>query len=357
MHTDFPLREKLALFWHGHFATGFAKVQDSALMIAQVDGLRDRALGKFHDLLAFATGDPAMIIWLDNNTNRKGHANENYAREIMELFSLGVGNYTEHDIREAGRAFTGWHTDRRKKFAFNASQFDDGPKTVLGVTGPLGGEDIVRVCCEQPACARFIAGKLFRFLVHESPSEPLLAELADGFRKSGLDTAWLVRTLLRSREFFSERAYRGKIRGPVELTVGSARALRARVNAHKLAEAAAEMGQALYDPPTVKGWDGGRLWVNSATVLVRMRFLQALCAGGEKLGEGLPAAVLIARHKLAEAGRAVDWLLDTLLQSDVGPGVRDKLLSYAGGATATVDEGLFRRLAQLVVSLPEYQMA
>jgi hypothetical protein len=355
IHTDRPLIEKMTLFWHGHFATSIAKVGDGRLMQEQIALLRAGGLGRFGPLLEKVTADPAMILWLDNNTNRKGHANENYAREIMELFSLGVGHYTEADIREAGRAFTGWHTDRRR-FTFNRDQFDDGEKTVFGETGRFGGTDVVRLCLRQPACPRFIAGKLFRFFVHENPSPELLAELADGFRRTDLDVAALMRTLLLSEEFHSDRAYRALIKSPVELAVGAIRSLGARVNAGEVAKAAAEAGQSLLEPPTVKGWDGGRAWLNSATVLTRAHLLQGLCQGGGKLGPGVPAGEILASHKLRDAAAATDFLLDVLVQTDVPEGVRGKLLAYAGGAGADIDEAGFRGLAQLVMGLPEYQL-
>lgn len=354
IHGDNPLQEKLTLFWHGHFATSNAKVNDVALMTDQIEILRRGCVGKFRDLLSAMTRDPAMIVWLDNNTNRKGHANENYSREIMELFSLGVGNYTEDDIKEAGRAFTGWHTDRRK-FTYNAELFDDGVKTVFGKTGAFGGQDIVNLCAAQPACAKFIAGKLFRFFVHDKPADDLLAALADEFRRTDLNVGRLMRTILLSREFFSDRAHRVNIKSPVEFVVGAIRSLQARAGAAPAGRLAGEMGQSLLEPPTVKGWDGGRLWLNSATVLVRTHFVQSLCLPG-KLGEGIPAAELIAAHGLTTAGKAVDFLLDVLLQSEVPAGVRDKLISYAGGAEATVDAEKFRLTAQLALSLPEYQL-
>jgi uncharacterized protein (DUF1800 family) len=354
IHADNPLQEKLTLFWHGHFATGNAKVADLGLMTAQIEAFRRGCVGKFRDLLRTATRDPAMIIWLDNNTNRKGRSNENYAREIMELFSLGVGNYTEADIKEAGRAFTGWHTDRRK-FTFNPELFDAGAKTVFGRTGNFGGDDVVDLCAEHPACARFIAGKLFRFFVHDKPDEGLLAALADEFRRTGLDTGRLMRTLLLSRELHSERARRALIKSPVEFVVGSIRSLGARFGATAAARTAAEMGQSLLDPPTVKGWDGGRLWINSATVLVRLHFVQALCLPG-KTGEGVPAAEIIAGRGLKTVDRAADFLLDLLLRGRAPAGVRERLIDHAGGAQAAADPDKFRALAQMVMSLPEYQL-
>src|SRR5438270_6981003 len=188
-----PLREKLTLFWHNHFATSIAKVNRVDLMFRQNRLLRRHALGKFQPLLLDISRDPAMLIWLDSNTNVKGAANENYARELMELFSLGVGHYAESDVREAARAFTGWHTDG-EGFRFDARAHDDGQKTVLGQTGRWDGGDVVRIILGQPAAARFLVRKLYRFLVseHAEPPDALLEPLCTSFRQSDYDTAALL---------------------------------------------------------------------------------------------------------------------------------------------------------------------
>src|SRR5207248_3373592 len=216
-----PLREKMTLFWHNHFATSLAKVQDPTLMFRQNCLLREHALGRFGPFLQAISRDGAMLVWLDSNSNVKGKPNENYAREVMELFSLGVGNYTEKDIREAARAFTGWHTDG-VGFRFNPALHDDGPKTVLGKTGDWDGTDVVRIILEQPACARFLVGKLYAFLVSETaPPAALLEPLCESFRKSDYDVAGLVRTVLASRLFYSEHAFRKRVKGPVEYVLGA----------------------------------------------------------------------------------------------------------------------------------------
>ena len=205
LHGGHPLREKLTLFWHNHFATSLAKVQDPALMFRQNCLLREHALGRFGPLLQAISRDAAMLVWLDSNSNVKGKPNENYARELMELFSLGVGHYTEKDIREAARAFTGWRTDG-EGFAFDARLHDGGPKTVLGQTGAWDGGDVVRIVLEQPAAARFLVRKLYHFFVSEKavPPDALLEPLCESFRKSDYDIAALVRTILASRHFYSD---------------------------------------------------------------------------------------------------------------------------------------------------------
>ena len=212
-----PLREKLALFWHNHFATSLTKVQNSILMFEQNCLLRTHALGRFGPLLQAISRDAAMMVWLDSNSNVKGKPNENYARELMELFSLGVGHYTESDIREAARAFTGWRTDG-EGFAFDARLHDSGLKNILGQTGAWDGGDVVRIVLEQPAAARFLIRKLYYFLVSEKtvPPDSLLEPLCESFRKSDYDIGALVRTILTSRHFYSDHAFRQQVKGPVE---------------------------------------------------------------------------------------------------------------------------------------------
>jgi hypothetical protein len=277
-----PLREKLTLFWHNHFATSYAKVRSTHLMYRQNVTLRAHALGKFPAFLLDMSKDTAMLVWLDSNRNVKGAPNENYAREVMELFSLGVGNYTEKDIQEAARALTGWHHDVEvTKFEFNRALHDDGEKAVFGKTGRWTGEDVVRLCCEQPACARFIAGKLYAFLVSETaPPKELLEPLAEQFRKSGYDIADLVKTMLGSRLFFSEHAYRKRVKWPVEYVLGAISAeVPGRVPLYDVVDPLGKMGQALFAPPNVKGWRTGTDWLNSATLLARNNFAEKVALG------------------------------------------------------------------------------
>jgi hypothetical protein len=286
LESGHPLREKLTLFWHNHFATSYAKVGSSALMFEQNLTLRKHALGKFRPFLLEMSKDPAMLKWLDSNQNVKGAPNENYAREVMELFSLGVGNYTEKDIREAARAFTGWHYDTRpnedvEEFAFKPDEHDDGMKTVFGKTGNWNGDDIVRLCCDQPACAKFLVGKLYSFLVSEAPPpKGLLTPLEERFRKTDYDIADLVRTMLSSRYFFSRHAYHKRVKWPVEYTLEAIHSLTpGQVPLGELIRPLAKMGQVLFSPPNVKGWRTGTDWLNSATLLARNNF-------GEKVAMG-----------------------------------------------------------------------
>ncbi len=285
-----PLREKLTLFWHNHFATSYAKVRSTKLMFEQNATLRKHALGKFPAFLLDISKDTAMLVWLDSNRNVKGAPNENYAREVMELFSLGVGNYTEKDIQEAARALTGWHHDTEvTKFEFNRELHDDGAKTVFGKTGKWTGEDVVRLCCEKDACAKFLVGKLYAFLVSESPPpKGLLTPLEEQFRTSGYDIADVTKTVLGSRLFFSEHAYRKRVKWPVECALGAVNAaVPGRVPLSDVIDPLAKMGQALFSPPNVKGWRTGTDWLNSATLLARNNFAEKVAMG--TWGKGRPA--------------------------------------------------------------------
>jgi uncharacterized protein (DUF1800 family) len=304
LHSMYPLREKLTVFWHNHFATSIAKVNKAPLMLQQNLTLREHALGKFPAFLLAMSKDPAMLLWLDSNNNIKGKPNENYAREVMELFSLGVhSGYTEKDIREAARAFTGWHEDDGK-FDFKPHLHDDGVKNVLKQTGKWDGGDIVRICLEQPACARFLVRKLYRYYVSEAevPPDSFIEPLADSFRKSGYDIQALVRRMLSSRHFFSAHAYRQKIKSPVEFVAGTVWALTDRsVPQAALINRLEAMGQALFAPPNVKGWPGGTSWLNSSTVLARANFAQTLANSGLRGGGNF--RVLSQREQLLQAER------------------------------------------------------
>ncbi len=277
-----PLREKLAMFWHNHFATSYAKVRSTKLMYEQNVTIRKHALGKFRPFLLDMSRDPAMLVWLDSNRNVKGAPNENYAREVMELFSLGVGNYTEKDIQEAARSLTGWHHDAEvKKFEFNRELHDTGEKTIFSKTGKWTGTDVVKLCCDQDACTKFLVSKLYAFLVSETPPpKAVLAPLAEQFRKSDYDIADLAKTMLGSKLFFSEHAYRKRVKWPVECVLGAVRsAVAERVPLNDLIDPLAKMGQSLFSPPNVKGWRTGTDWLNSATLLARNNFAEKVAVG------------------------------------------------------------------------------
>ncbi len=362
-----PLIERLAFFWHDHFATSQEKVANLNLMHRQNELFRRFALGHFWvresgGLLMEVTRDPAMLVWLDSNSNRRAAPNENYAREIMELFALGIGNYSEKDIREAARAFTGWFVTKNE-FRFVASEHDTGEKTVLGRTGNLDGGDVVRIIAEQPAAAEFIVRKIFRYFVNENdPPEPaVLAALAAGFRERDYDMRWLVETTLRSNLFFSLASFRQKITSPLDFTIGTVRRLEgSRVSPVALAEVCSKLGQTLFRPPNVAGWEEGRAWINSTTLLGRSNFAQSIVAsrGGPFAGRIDPAA-LAAKHGRTSDSEITDFFLDLLVDGDVPRETREQLAKslaspISGGGDARGER--VRRLVQLVLSSPEYNL-
>ena len=369
-----PLREKLTLFWHNHFATSIAKVSRAELMFRQNALLREHALGRFGPLLHAVGRDGAMLVWLDSNGNVKGKPNENYAREVMELFSLGVGNYTEKDVREAARAFTGWHTDG-VGFKFNAAAHDAGPKTVFGHTGNWDGTDVVRIILDQPACARFLVGKLYAFLVSETPPpKGLLEPLCESFRKSDYDVAALVRTMLASRLFYSEHAFRRRIKGPVEYALGAALAVYHRyaegdaeyhpLPPQVLAKKATAMGQALFAPPNVKGWPGGRAWLTTATVLERDNFAAAVATGSLWSESPTPPrafdpARLLDEEQAAAAEEVARVLLDLYAPGGVRPEARATLVNFLVDGKPGREELAYRvrEAVHAILTMPEYQLA
>jgi Protein of unknown function (DUF1800) len=319
LQSGHPLREKLTLFWHNHFATSIAKVQDPVLMFQQNCLLRTHALGHFEPFLQAVSKDPAMLVWLDSNSNLKGKPNENYARELMELFSLGVGNYSERDVREAARAFTGWHTDGHD-FKFDPRAHDTGPKTVLHQTGAWDGSNVVHIVLQQPAAARFLVRKLYHFLISETDPPPaLLVPLCEAFRKSNYDIGELVKTMLSSRHFYSAYAYRRRIKSPVEYVLGAVRMICRRYGesdpnyrplpAQALAPRVTAMGQELFAPPNVKGWAGGAAWLNTSTLVERGNFACALADGtlwnySEQIQTGALAPFAMRRGARALFGEA-----------------------------------------------------
>ena len=370
-----PLREKLTLFWHNHFATSINKVQDADLMRRQNDLLRGHALGKFGPFLKQIGRDPAMLIWLDSNQNVKSHPNENYAREIMELFSLGVGNYTEKDIREAARAFTGWHVSPpggRREFIFVRSEHDDGDKTFFGKTGNWDGDDIVNAILERPACPRFLVRKLYvHFVSDVTPPDKLIQPLADALKKSDYDVSVPVQMILRSRHFFSAHAYRQKVKSPIDYVVGVMRMFGQNiVSPYALINTLELLGQQLFAPPNVKGWEGGRAWLNTATVLARHNFAQSVANGmgdlnqqATKLTGGFAVSVdpltLVRRERIKDADKIVDYLGALLLPGDLREEVRAKLIAHIETEKSEnfVREQRVRDVLYALLTLPEYQMA
>ncbi len=280
--TDAPLTEHMTLFWHNHFTSSLRKVRLPTLLYRQNLLLRRYALGNFGTLLHAVARDPAMVLYLDNQTNRKGRPNENFARELLELFTLGEGHYREQDIKNAARAFTGWEANRRTgRFRFNRRVHDDGVKTFMGRTGRFDGDDIIDIVLAQPQTARFVTAKLWRDMVSERPDPAEVRRLAAVFRNHHYEIRPLLRAMLLSPQFRAA-ADRGRlIKSPVELLVGTLRMFGLAVKPERLVQAGRALGQDLFDPPNVKGWPGGDAWISSATLLVRQQLLSRLVRGME----------------------------------------------------------------------------
>jgi uncharacterized protein (DUF1800 family) len=368
LYSPHPLREKMTLFWHNHFATSNTKVQNAGFMLGQYRLMRTHALGSFATLLERMSYDPAMLVWLDGKGSLKGNPNENYARELMELFSLGIGPYTEKDIREAARAFTGYDIDDSEP-VFRAENHDAGTKTVMGRKGEFKPDDVVKICLDQPACANFICAKLFRFLVSETltPTKELLAPLATQFRSSKYDFGGLVKTVLSSNLFFSDHAYRARVKSPVDFSLGIVRGLEGRIGTTALGLELEKLGQNLFFPPNVKGWDGGQAWLNGQTLLYRQNLALAFCSTEDpRFGTRLDPAALAAKHGKKSDDELVTFFLNLFLQNDVPEESRTRLMDYAVSSRKAkkpvywterdAAEQRVRSLCHLVLTLPEFQL-
>jgi uncharacterized protein (DUF1800 family) len=320
--------------------------------------------------------DPAMMVWLDTTQSQRNAPNENYARELMELFSLGINdptqpgrrNYTEQDIREAARAFTGLRLNNGRA-VFRAADHDDGEKDVLGQRGRWRDADIVRICLEQPAAPYFIVGKLYRFLVSETvpASRELLEPLATELRHSDYNFGALVERVLRSNLFFSPLVYRSRVKPPIDFALGIVRALEGRVGTTQLVAALEGLGQRPFYPPSVAGWDGGRAWLNGQTLLFRQNLALALTSTqDDRFGRRTDPAQLARSHNCRSDEEVVDFFLELFLQSDVPAEARARLLQYLRESESrsvpvfwTAQDAADQRvrsLCHLVLTLPEFQL-
>jgi uncharacterized protein (DUF1800 family) len=355
LYTQRPLQEKMVLFWHTHFATASSKVRAADLMLQQIQLFRDNALGNFETLLQHVTRDAAMLIWLDNNQNRKGRPNENYAREVMELFTVGIGNYTDQDVKEAARAFTGYTADRAGQFVFNPNQHDDDDKTFLGVTRNWDADEVLATLVRHPATARFLTTKLFRFFVHDSPEPATIDRLATTFTASGFDIRAVVRDIFTGPEFLSPQAFRGNVKQPIELVIGSLKALNVQNIAPDLPQATRRMGQDLLNPPDVSGWKGGDNWISATTLLERFNFADRLAAAR---APDQPYFVDIAgqlqSHALRTTSDVVDYYLNLLVDGAVTLEARQALIAFLDDPT---NEQSVRGMLHLAMALPTHQLA
>ncbi|MEO6834552.1 MAG: DUF1800 domain-containing protein [Candidatus Tumulicola sp.] len=359
--TPAPLQEKMALYFHGHFTSNTIQKGISPSMTFNQNQLfRDSALGNLRELTRSVSKDPAMLLYLDNEVNVESHPNENYARELMELFTLGVDNYSEDDVRNAARAWTGWRYDRINETATYEPRFhDDGVKSFLGRTGNFNGDDVVNIIFEQPQCARFFAASLLNAFVYNDPEPALVDDVAHLLSRHHFELAPVMSAILRSNVFYSDRAYRALVKEPVDFVVGTYRTLGlSQMGASVLPELRA-MGQVLFYPPNVAGWAGGANWINSDTMIARQNFLKRTM-NSQTLAQsswlrGIPMQPRVAARALVAA----------ILQGDAAPASLGELDGYLGGVgssalAALTPENYDQRIsgaAYLAMAMPAYQLA
>jgi uncharacterized protein (DUF1800 family) len=368
MNSPRPAQERVALFWHNHFATSAGKVDQPILMHNQIELFRKRGLGSFRELLVAVTRDPAMLIWLDGRYNRKGKPNENYGREVMELFTLGIGNYTENDVKQLARAFTGWSL-KGTEASFDPKQFDDGSKEIFGQHGTFNDEQAVGLLLTQPAAPRFIARSLLKEFVHPHPTEEQVNHYAGLVVAHDWEIKPVLQEMLTSRLFYSEWAYRAKIKSPVDIVIGGAKGLPgAKPTTSFLRDATAKMGQNLLYPPTVKGWDGEESWINANTVLLRFNFGLALA---EQRGQDFAARAdldaWLKKHDLKSADDIINHFTRLYLDGRISGEANAKLQQYVANDPSKKPKPFeltpisvstkIRGILHLIMSMPEFQLA
>ena len=339
VNTQRPLEEKMTLFWHNHFATAIYKVRSPYLMFKQNQLLRSKGMGNFRDLLMGITEDPAMLIWLDGALNKKIAPNENYGREVMEVFTIGVGNYTEDDVKAAARSFTGYQIDRSGNSFFNANQHDNGVKTFLGQTGNFGPQDIVGILATHPATAKFIARKLFAYFAHDNPSDDTVNRIANVYTTTGGNIKAVVEAVLDSDEFWSTQAYLSQVKSPVIYLTTALRSLGATVNSKAAVGTLNNMGQLPFDPPSVFGWPDGAVWINTSTMLDRYNF---------------PLLVKNPENATVAFEDSVDTATRTLFPEGLPADVLAVIQQSTDNLTDTTEK--VRNLIRLTMSTPYYNL-
>ena len=392
--TSCPMEEKIALFWHGLFATGYAKLNQARSLLNQVDMFRRSGLGSFEDLLVELSKDPAMIVWLDNNENHGSAINENFGRELLELFSMGIGNYTEDDIKECSRAFTGWTLGNAEYMAVRAAKdsiwpygriawhfdyrdedHDAGEKTFLGETGKFNGEDIIAIIAKQESTARFVATRLFQFFAADEiteDGEKAIQEMIASYFSSGYQIRAMLRTLFHTDYFKSDEARFARVKGPVEMVVGAIRMSgnyqNPALGIEKVSDTMLYMGQGLLQPPTVEGWHEGSEWIDSGALVERVNFAarelsDVTSPGVRSIIDRLQAG---ADHGVLEPSDLADRCLDLLGPIEVSDETHSVLVQYANrhGSLDLNDhkpgdeaEQRVGNMLRLVAASREYKMA
>jgi len=387
VNTDAPFVEKVNLFWHRVFATGQTKLIQGKAMATQLDMFRKHGLGKFDNLLLQLSKDPAMILWLDNQDNHKDEINENYGREILELFSMGVGNYTEEDIKECSRAFTGWTVENTDymalkmrnntmrpygyvnwQFKFDPDDHDEGEKTFLGETGNFNGEDIIAIICKNPATAGFIARHLYHYFLadelpvpqwpHFPPKDPgAIKAMTDAYFESGYSIKAMLRALFLSDAFKSQASWNARVKSPIELVVGTLRLAGGYDGpSHDVYDhiaASGFMGQDIYAPPSVEGWMGGADWISTGSMVQRVNFAGSIV--GDRSRKGTLELIKRIRNDAgspATPESLVNASLANLGNLQVEDDTKHGLVDFASG---DVSDEAVASLLQLIVATREYQ--
>lgn len=362
-----PLSEKMTLLWHNHFATSVDKIQNTLIMKQQNELFRKHGRSTFVELLNAVVRDPALLIWLDAPTNRKGHANENLARELMELFTLGIGNYTERDVKEGARALTGWtvkgnRSQRYREFENNAENHDTSEKLILKQRGQWTGKDFLRILLEHPATSRRITWRLCTLFFGESTLDDKAQEqLTEGLRKNDLSIKWALETILRSRAFFTETNLRCRVLSPTELVVSSTRMLEMFNNPPStllLADWAARLGQDLFTPPNVGGWAGGRRWISTRTMISRANFAAALIGGKlPRNKQPFDALALAKEHtKVSDLSSLIEFYSQLCFGIISDDTLKNRILK-ALGANAPLNAKNARYALALLLASPDAQIA
>ncbi|HXU24416.1 MAG TPA: DUF1800 domain-containing protein [Tepidiformaceae bacterium] len=371
VYTARPLEERMTLIWHGLLTTQLSKIglTTTKVMVTQNELFRRNALPRYDDLIKAVSRDPAMLIYLDTWVSTNRHPNENYGRELMELFTLGVGNYTEEDVRASSRAFTGWRVPRPQQvggkpdlvgynpqFSIVERDHDNGEKTFLGQTGNFGGDDVIDVIMSQPAAGRFITTRLFTEFANFNPPPETIDRLITVWDSSGHDIKAIVRAILVSDEFYSEASYRAFVRSPVDFMVGAMRGLELAPTAQGIRPIADKtmqgMGQLLFEPPNVAGWPGGSAWLSSGTFFARVNFLDQFFFGADRAITETPPLPALAGADTAE--ELADKALAIFVDGNVSDGARQSIIDYARNIDDAQDRAA--TVAYLVLASPEYQL-
>ena len=354
-YTARPLQEKMTLFWHGILTSSFRIVGKGPYMVQQNRLLREQGMGRYDDLLKAVSRDPAMMTYLDSRSNKKAAPNENYSRELMELFTLGIGHYTEEDVRESARAFTGWQLSRKRGVLCQREAARQRAQDVLGRRGRFDGDDIVDIIMEQPAAAEYVCTRLWTFFAYSDPEPEVIERLADVFRSNGTEIRPVVRAMLESDEFYGARARAALVKSPVELAVGAVRALDVETDFKPLDKSVERMGQEIFMPPNVAGWPGGATWINSSALLQRVNMADAISEARSRRLRFSPTDLVDGRGVNTSAG-IVDFFDDLLLGGRLSRAGRDVLAAFLDDLGGVTLDRKIRNVVYLMLASPDFQV-